>query len=617
MNGIIGMTDLALDTDLTHEQREYLDMVKSSAESLLGIINDILDFSKIESRHLELEAIAFSLRDVVADTVRPLSVRANQNALELMTDIAPNVPEILVGDPGRLRQVLANLVGNAIKFTPAGHVLLAADIEQQSEDAVTLHFEVIDTGIGIPSEKQSLIFEPFRQADGSTTRQFGGTGLGLAISQQIVALMGGRLWVESVAGQGSTFHFTASFHVGEPLPEHTPANIAGMAILAVDDNELNRRLLERTLRRWRTKPRTVGSGQAALEAFASAAERGEPYDVVLLDAQMPDMDGYDVAERLRATAAGASTPVIFLSSSGERDADMSEKLKIHAHLIKPVGNRELVATLASVSTTGPVTRAAAETPPAFRRLRVLLAEDNPTNRELACRILERRGHEPLVATNGKEAIEIWEREPVDAILMDIQMPVMSGLEAIRGIRAREEATGAHVRIIAMTAHAMKDDRARCFAAGVDDYITKPIERNRLLDLIESAAPAERQAAPVERETEPSCDCDAFVRRVGGDASLAREMAQIFIADADTLRHAVAESAASRNPGELREAAHALKGAAANFSATAVVASAAELEQMGKAADMDRAAATARRLDGELDRLLADLRAFVTSNLCAS
>jgi CheY-like chemotaxis protein len=389
-----------------------------------------------------------------------------------------------------------------------------------------------------------------------------------------------------------------------------------MAILAVDDNEVNRRLLERSLRRWRTKPRTVESGKAALEAFASAAERGQPYDVVLLDAQMPDMDGYDVAERLRATPAGAATPLIFLSSSGQHDATMTKNLKIHAHLIKPVGNRELVATLASVSTTAPATRPASDAPEVFRRLRILLAEDNPTNRELACRILEKRGHEPLVATNGKEAIEIWEREPVDAILMDIQMPVMSGLEAIRGIRAREEATGAHVRIIAMTAHAMKDDRARCFAAGVDEYITKPIERHRLLSLIEDTVPA-TQEKPIEDTTESSCDCDAFVRRVGGDATLAREMAQIFIGDAGRLRDAIAQSAAARNADELRAAAHALKGAAANFSATAVVASAAELEQMGKAEDMDRAPATARRLDGELDRLLAALRAFVGTNLCAS
>jgi signal transduction histidine kinase/CheY-like chemotaxis protein len=621
MNGIIGMTDLALDTELTHEQREYLDMVKNSAESLLNIINDILDFSKIESRHLELDAVPFSLRDLVADTVRPLGVRANQNALELMTDIAHDVPETIVGDSGRLRQVIANLVGNAIKFTPSGHVLLAADIEERTADRVTLHFEVIDTGIGIPPEKQSVIFEPFRQADGSTTRQFGGTGLGLAISQQIVALMGGRLWVESVPAQGSTFHFTASFDVGEAPPEHAPANIAGMSILAADDNEVNRRVLERTLRRWRTKPMTVESGVAAVAAFAAASERGEPIDVVVLDAQMPSMDGYQVAERIRATKSGADTPIIILSSSGQNDVERTRTLRIHAHLTKPVANRELIALLGRLSSAAPTrTEEPAAAPARPTRIRVLLAEDNPTNRELALRILEKRGHEVLVATNGKEAIDIWEREAVDAILMDIQMPVMSGLEAIRGIRAREESTAQHVRIIAMTAHAMKDDRARCFAAGVDEYITKPLDRGRLLSLLEEPAPPKTVSAPPAApplKAAAACDCAAFIERVGGDAALAREMAQVFINDARRLREAVRRSVADNDARGLREAAHALKGAASNFNATAVVACAAELEQMGKSNEMDRAADTASHLEGELDRLLAELRTFAGVNVCAS
>jgi len=616
MNGIIGMTDLALDTELTVEQREYLDLVKDSAESLLGILNDILDFSKIESRHLELEAVPFAIRDVLADTVRPLGFRAHQSGLELMTDIAPDVPETLIGDPGRLRQVVANLVGNAIKFTPSGHVLLAADIEERTDEGVRLRFEVIDTGIGVPPEKQSVIFEPFRQADGSTTRRFGGTGLGLAISQKIVSLMGGRIWLESIPGQGSTFHFTASFGVGEPMPEHTVTNIAGLPVLVVDDNAVNRRILERTLRRWRMKPTLADSGDAALAAFAEAVNRDEPFRAVLLDAQMPGMDGYQLAERLRAIPEAADTPLIILSSSAQSDGERCRALKIHAHLTKPVSNRELVALLGRLSMPS-APPACGEKTPARRRLRVLLAEDNATNRELASRILQKRGHDVLLATTGKEAIEIWERESVDAILMDVQMPVMGGLEATERIRAGENGSGAQVRIIAMTAHAMKGDRERCLAAGMNEYISKPLDRQRLLSLLEEGVAVDSSSAAAAGTAAAACDCAAFVERIGGDAALAREMAQIFVGDANRLRESIQRALATRDAGELRAAAHALKGAAGNFNASAVVAAAAELEQFGKTNEMERALPTAVRLEHELGRLLVELRAFAGVDACAS
>jgi signal transduction histidine kinase/CheY-like chemotaxis protein len=612
MNGIIGMTDLALDTALTTEQREYLDMVKSSAESLLGIINDILDFSKIESRHLELEAVPFAIRDLLADTVRPLGFRAHQKGLELMTDVAPEVPDVLVGDPGRLRQVVANLVGNAIKFTPEGHVLLAADVESRDDDRVTIHFEVIDTGVGVAPEKQDLIFEPFRQADGSTTRRFGGTGLGLTISQKIVSLMGGRIWVESILGQGSTFHFTGAFAVGQPLPDQTPAVIAGLPILVVDDNLVNRRVIERTLRRWRMKPSMAESGEAALAAFADAERRGEPFVAVLLDAQMPDLDGYQLAARIRALPGGADTPLIVLSSSAQQDPELCRRLRIHAHLVKPVANRDLVALLGRLFADGAApARPEASSP--VRRLRLLLAEDNPMNQQLALRLLEKRGHEVLTAETGKAAVEIWERERVDAILMDVQMPVMSGIEATRTIRAREEGSAAHVRIIAMTAHVMKGDTERCLAAGMDDYIAKPIDRERLLMLLEGEAePSVPQAAVAAVS-----DCDAFVQRVGGDIALAREMAQIFIVDSARLLDAVHTAVARSDAPALREAAHALKGAAANFNGSGVVALATELEQIGKRDEMPLATIPAARLTTELDRLLADVRTFAGADVCAS
>jgi signal transduction histidine kinase/DNA-binding response OmpR family regulator len=614
MNGIIGMTDLALDTDLSAEQREYLDMVKNSADSLLGILNDILDFSKIESGCLELESVPFAVRDLLADTVRPLGFRAHQKDLELMTDFSPNVPDTLIGDPGRLRQVVANLVGNAIKFTPKGHVLLAADVDAQTDDQVTLHFEVIDTGIGIASDKLDVIFEPFRQADGSTTRRFGGTGLGLAISQQIVGLMGGRLWVESVVGQGSTFHFSVSFKVGEPQPVHAPAAIAGMRVLVVDDNVVNRRILERTLRRWRMKPTMTESGPAALEAFADAERRGEPFLAVLLDAQMPDMDGYELAERLRAIPTAVSTPLIVLSSSAQVESERSRILGIYAHLIKPVGNRELIAMLGRLVSAAPIS-SSAELRSGARALRVLLAEDNPTNRELALRILEKRGHHVLVATNGQEALDLWERDPVDAILMDVQMPVMGGLEATRLIREREAATGAHVRIVAMTAHAMKGDRERCLAAGMDDYISKPLDRQRLLAIVEGNTTA--AVAVFEAQTpNTACDCAAFIARVGGDASLAREMATVFVADAGRMLSGINAAVDGQDAAALREAAHALKGAAGNFNAHAVVSAALELENIGKAGEMDRARPVAANLSTELERLVGELREFAEADTCA-
>jgi signal transduction histidine kinase/CheY-like chemotaxis protein/HPt (histidine-containing phosphotransfer) domain-containing protein len=599
MNGIIGMTELALDTDLTGEQREYLDMVKGSAASLLDIINDILDFSKIESRCLELDSIPFVLRDLVADTTAPLALRAHQKGLELLTDITPDVPDTVVGDPGRLRQVLANLIGNAIKFTQTGHIVLAADARPAGPGRVTLHFEVIDTGIGIPAEKQALIFEPFRQADGSTTRRFGGTGLGLTISERIVSLMNGRMWVESLPGHGSTFHFTADAAIGEALPETVTTDIAGMAVLVVDDNAINRRVLERTLRRWRLKPILVESGAAAVEAFSQRAAAGDPFKAVLLDLHMPGADGYQVAGQLRTLTGGEDVAIVLLSSSSEIDVEATRALKIQSTLLKPVNTRELMGVLAR------------QRPPAIgagtapKLLRILLAEDNATNRELARRILEKRGHQVLVATTGREAVDLWSREPVDAILMDVQMPEMSGFEATAWIREREAAAApaSPTRIIAMTAHAMKGDAERCLAAGMDAYLSKPLDRARLLQEVENSAPIEAPVVP----TGDACDFQAFVARVGGALIPARQMAGIFLEDADGLVASIRAAVHGGCAEDVRTTAHALKGAASNFNAGAVVRAAADLERMGKAGDLGEAAATLQTLEREAETMLRVLR----------
>ncbi len=622
MNAVIGMTELTLDTDLSSEQREYLTLVKSSADALLSILNDILDFSKIESRKLELEEVPFNFRDLVADTVRPLAVRAHEKRLEIMTDISPDIPATLVGDPGRLRQVLANLVGNAIKFTSEGHVMVAIDPEAISEKDAVLQFQVMDTGIGIPADKQDLVFEPFRQADGSTTRHFGGTGLGLTISQKLVSLMGGRIWLDSLPGQGSTFHFTARLGVGEMIPQVNPAPIVGLSVLVVDDNEVNRRLIEKTLRRWRMKLTLVDSGARALDALAAAEERGQPFTLVLLDAHMPGMDGFEVARRMQEHKA-RGTLIMMLSSAGAAvGGARCRELGISRHLVKPIGPSDLLKAIGELLTQpGPSAagRREPEQPQAPTRRRILLAEDNPTNRTLALRILERQGHEVLLAENGREAVDVLEHNEIDAVLMDVQMPVMGGFEATRAIREKEAGTGRHVPIIAMTAHAMKGDRERCLEAGMDDYISKPIDSARLLALVGSAG-AERPAAPEEPPvpaSQSACDIAAFIARVGGDVGLAREMALLFIPDAVRLLEGIRQAIDAGDAERLRQEAHALKGAAGNFDATRTVAGALALERMGKAGDLSEARGVSAALHQETTRLIDALRAFGEDRACAS
>jgi signal transduction histidine kinase/CheY-like chemotaxis protein len=494
MNGIIGMTELTLDTSLTHEQGEYLGMVKTSADSLLGIINDILDFSKIESRKLELEQIDFSLRDLAAETVRSLAIRAHQKGLELICDISPDVPEIVVGDPGRFRQVVANLAGNAIKFTNEGHVLVSVDVDPTEGQDVLLHVQVSDTGIGIAEEKQRMIFDPFSQADGSTTRKFGGTGLGLAISSNLAELMGGRIWVDSVAGQGSTFHFTARLSAGVRQPEPAPVTLAGVPVLVVDDNQINRRYSEKTLRRWRMKPTLVSSGAAAIEALERAARSNDPFMLVLLDANMPDMDGFEVAARIQTMPEASGVVVMMLSSSGAYgDTQRCAALGMSAYMVKPVSPSDLmkaiVSQLAAAAAQGaPATAVSPNASPAERAvepLRILLAEDNAVNRQLAMAVLERRGHVVTVAVTGREALDRLDEATFDLVLMDVQMPEMSGIEATAIVRAGERAGDRRLPIFAMTAHAMKGDRERCLEAGMDGYISKPINRKELITLIES------------------------------------------------------------------------------------------------------------------------------------
>src|SRR3954470_25002649 len=504
LNGIIGMTELALDTSLSFEQREYLTMVKSSADALLSILNDILDFSKIEMRKLELEQIPFSIRDHLADLLKPLALRAEQKDLELVCHVLPDVPHAALGDPGRLRQVLVNLVGNAIKFTERGQILIQVEAMPDQGGAMVLHYFVSDSGMGIPADKQKAIFEPFKQADGSTTRRFGGTGLGLAISSTLGELMGGRIWVQSEPLEGSTFHFIVTLGVTDARPEPPAADLTGTAVLVVDDNAVNRRVLQDLLTRWKMRPTVVDGGAAALRALSEAHERQDPFALILLDANMPDMDGFEVARRIGSTPDLGGATIMMLSSSGQYDeSNKCREVGIATHLTKPVDQRDLLSAIGHVLAREPGLRA--PLPPSMlpadppdRRLHVLLAEDNAVNQRLAASLLARRGHKVTIAANGREAVSAVTARRFDVVLMDVQMPEMGGFEATGAIRELEIERGTKpVPIVAMTAHAMKGDRERCLAAGMDEYLTKPLDPRLLCSLVEQMA----DAAPVEHQPE--------------------------------------------------------------------------------------------------------------------
>jgi two-component system, sensor histidine kinase and response regulator len=612
MNGVIGMTELALDTELTHEQREYLESVQASAVSLLGVINDILDFSKIESGRFDLDPIDFNLRDALADTLSSLALRAHEKGLELACDIVPDVPDDLIGDERRLSQIIVNLVGNGIKFTEEGEVVVRVEVESRAGGEAVLHFSVSDTGIGIPANKQKAVFDAFSQADGSTTRRYGGTGLGLTISAQLCTMMGGRIWVESEEGKGSTFHFTTRLGVQTQTAGCSiatePISLQGLSVLVVDDNATNRRILEDMLTNWGMKPTAVASGPTALVAADQACADGTPFGLVILDANMPEMDGFSVAEQIRLRPLMADTTLMMLTSAGQYgDTTRCKDVGMASYLVKPVRQSELLNAIVSCldaehpQDLGRSSESGRTTTRTGRPLRILVAEDNPVNQKLTTRILEKRGHMPLVVNDGSEALRAFGSQTFDLILMDVQMPVMGGFDATAAIREQERESGSHIPIIAMTAHAMKGDMERCLEAGMDGYVSKPVKPQELFKTIESLGAG--HGAPEENLlVEQIMDIEAAMARVDGDVDLLREIACLFLDSCPELVGQISDAVDRADGKALENAAHTLKGSVGNFGAKPAYEAALSLEMLGRSGDLSKAGEALAVLDGALQDL---------------
>ena len=625
MNGIIGMTELTLDTSLTPTQREYLAMVKSSANSLLTLINDILDFSKIEAGMLDLDPICFNFRDSLADTVKTLALRAHQKELELAFHVDNDVPDAVVGDPGRVRQIVLNLIGNAIKFTDQGEVVLRVRTESRSGNAVRLHFAVTDTGIGIPQEKQRLIFEAFSQADTSTTRNYGGTGLGLTICSRLVQMMKGAIWVESELGEGCTFQFTAEFDMqsdSRTMRSHSPASLIGLPVLIVDDNQTNRVILREMITAWQMRPTAVDSGESALEAMERAYQERDPFALVLLDCHMPGMDGFALAEKIRISPHVSHATIMMLTSGGRgSDASRCLELGIADYLIKPIKQSELMDSILRALN---LTETVVEKPEgeigtlsatSMKELRILLAEDNEINQLLALRLLEKQGHTVMIVGNGQEALDAIALEHFDIVLMDVQMPIMGGFEVTEAIRAQEREGSSRLPIIAMTANAMKGDRERCLESGMDGYVSKPIQALKLYEEIGRVIPVsietKRQADGLDSTggQEKAFDSVAALARASGDEVLLKEVAKMFLDDYPRLMSSIKKAITCSDNEALGFAAHTLKGVVGNFYAHPASEAAQRLEMMAHTGELTGLDVGLATLEAEIARLSEALKLY--------
>jgi two-component system, sensor histidine kinase and response regulator len=635
LNGVIGMTDLTLDTELTAEQRDCLETVKLSADSLLIVINDILDYSKIEAGKVELESIVFNLRDCAEEALKTSALHADEKGLELLCDLGPEVPELVEGDPGRLRQIILNLVSNAIKFTHHGEVILKVELESEDHNSQVIRFSVADTGIGIPAEKQKTIFSPFTQADSSTTRKYGGTGLGLSISTHLVAMMGGRIWLESEVGKGTRFHFTIRLKVAEERPEPGATvpmeTLHGLRILVVDDHRTNRRILEGTLKRWGAQTGCAGGGEEALSELIAAGEAGNPYRLIVTDMNMPEMDGFALVEHIRSDPELSPLTVMMLTSGGHRrDVERCRELGVLFYLYKPVRKRELLAALLAALGQTHTASPSSVVPQVERRarpraLRVLLAEDNRVNQTVATRLMEKMGYSVVVADNGHAALLLLATQPFDLVLMDIQMPEMDGLTATRKIRESERSTHCHLPIVAMTAHAMKGDRELCIEAGMDEYVSKPISGQLLSEAI-AIAMRERDHATTQTSLPAtavnehaaaaaaiSWDRGKTLERLGGDEKLLHEVIGIFLEEVPQHMASLQQAIVQQNAKAIEELSHKLKGELGYLGIAEVSQIVRELEELGRKSDLGGADGLYGVLEAQLSGVLTSMRGSLDIN----
>ncbi len=623
LNGVIGMTDLALDSHPEASQREYLETIKSSADSLLTVINDILDFSKIEAGKMDLEVTDFDLRNCVEEALRPLALRADEKRIELLCEIAASVPEVVRGDPTRLRQVIVNLIGNAIKFTSEGEVGLRVDLESGEGESPILCFTVADTGIGIAADKREAIFNPFSQADTSTTRKYGGTGLGLSICVRLVSMMGGRVWFESDEGLVSQFHFTAQFQPAVNAAKREPIalceKLRGSSVLIVDDNATNRRILMEMLQRQEIRTGGVGSGEDALVELLSASACGRPYYLILTDRHMPNMDGFELIEKIRSIPELSTTAIMMLTSAGHReDVERCKELGITSYLLKPVRQANLALAIGSAlgesgiqpdNSVQPVPRSG------VKRLHILVAEDNSINQTVAVRTLERMGHSVVIAENGLQVLVSLSQEAFDLVLMDIQMPEMDGLAATREIREAQWPGYSQIPIVAMTALAMKGDRERCLRGGMNGYVSKPLNRNELGEAIASVidsprdAPAtisETNALDVRLETSLIFDFSHALDRLEGDKALLGEIVQIFLDEAPKSLEALRVAILRKDSKTIERIAHSLKSELGYLGLSEVAERARELEEMSRTNDLRSAPESFAALETEISAVLSSM-----------
>jgi len=628
LNSIIGLVELSLDTDLTDEQREDLNVVLSAAYALLSLINDILDFSKIEAGKLELENIPFNIREFLGESLKIVATKAHEKKLELAYRVDPDVPEMIIGDPPRVRQIVLNLIGNAVKFTDKGEIILVVGPEAGDQNPYHLVFSVRDTGIGIPGKKQESIFGAFAQADGSTTRKYGGTGLGLAVSKQLVTLMNGQVWIESpvstgqttsagdAVGPGSAFHFTA--HFKQPIAEsesttHQPdIDISGITGLVVDDNLSNLEIIMEMMESWDVSPTGTTSPEQAKDILSEAQTSGNPFGLVLIDSDMPEGDGFSLAGWIHDQNDLDCKTILMNTSLRDRRQIDIEKLNISSCITKPVQQSDLLdAIIGSVVHTKTSQETEASAPKStqdrqMQALKILVAEDTPFNQKFITRLLDRWGHTAIIVDDGRKAVTAVSENRYDLILMDVQMPEMDGFEATASIREIEKKKGEHTPIIAMTAHAMKGDRERCLDAGMDDYVPKPISSEALLNAIKTLVPEhrgpDREESPVQENVQPVIDKEALLKAFDNDRTFLKEVIDMFIADYPEMLKQIHDAIQTEDAPALQRSAHALKGMLGNFQVETATQKAYNLEKMGGEENLEQAVDMYTQLSTELDGL---------------